>query len=64
MSSRACCYVTGKCQLKLSVHAHLDEYVKALFCMCPDTPHSLIGLENMPICIFQKAEPGVGDKEH
>ena len=64
MSSRACCYVTGKCQLKLSVHAHLDEYVKALFCMCPDTPHSLIGLENMPICICQKAEPGVGDKEH
>ena len=44
MSSRACCYVTGKSQLKLSVPAHLDEYVTALFCMCPDMPHYLIGL--------------------
>ena len=38
-------------QSKLSVHAHLDGYVKALFSMCPDTPPSLSGLEHVCICI-------------
>ena len=30
MHNRACCYVTCNCQSKLSVHAYLNEYVKAL----------------------------------
>ena len=38
-------------QSKLSVHAHLDGYVKALFSMCPDIPPSLSGLEHVCICI-------------
>lgn len=34
-----------------SVHSRLDECVKALFCMGPDMPPSLIGLEGTAICI-------------
>ena len=30
MNHRACCYVTSNCQSKLSVHAHLDEYIITL----------------------------------
>ena len=30
MHSKACCCVTCNCQSKLSAHAYLDEYVKAL----------------------------------
>ena len=38
-----------QCQSKLSVHAHLDGYVKALFSMWPDTPPSRVALS---ICAF------------
>ena len=45
MSNRACCFATCNNQSKLSFHAHLDEYVKVLFCVSPDTPASLTGLD-------------------
>ena len=48
----AWCYVTHNCQLKVSVHTHLDEYVKALFCRCPDMLRFLTGLEHTPMCIL------------
>ena len=52
MHNRAWCYVTCNCQLKVWVYTHLDEYVKALFCMCPDIPPFLTSLEHTPICIL------------
>ena len=56
LCNRAYCYVTCNCQSKLSVHAHLDEYAKALFCMYLDMPLSLISLRCMTICILHRAE--------
>ena len=64
MHNRACCWVSGNCQSKLSVHSRPDEYVKALFCMCPDTPPSLIGLNRTHICILHRVELRGGDRKY
>ena len=46
MCDRACCYATSNCQSKLSVHAGLGEYVKAL---CLEKPLYFIILLPVPL---------------
>ena len=57
MRSRACCYVTCNCRSKLSVHACLDEYVKALSWKTPyliiSVPVPLLAQPTSPLrCSF------------
>ena len=57
MHIRACCYVSCNCQSKLSVHTHLNEYVKALSWKLPyliiPVPVPLLAWPTSPLwCYF------------
>ena len=63
MHNRACCWVCGNCQSN-SQSTAVQMNMSILFCMCPDTPPSLIGLKRTHICILHRVELRGGNREY